>query len=523
MTGRPIGRISPAGSMKALSIALVTVLATLGTTALVGTQPAGAATDSSTLSGEGGTFLQPVMHKLIADSASNLNGLFGSYVANGLDPGIADFVGTAPKSFNADFAVSERPLTAAESAKAIADGRHYAYIPFAATPVAIGTIVTNTTGGGSSINPSTLCPHIQASVDTLGAIFGLDAAQPFNNWSDSRVSCSNGQPLQDEPLGFAGNDDPTMANYALMTLLDSDSTSQGYFAAGLKLYVSQTRAATSSTTPSERLPYVGTYIYPGGDEPFLGKLLTIEPTTNQPTWEIPQINILGLLFPVASVWTGAPLGAAWNIPTMAIENAQGTDVAPSLASATAAEGDATLASTSDPTTNNLVTFTANATDAAAYNNYMMEESYLVVPTNGLPAAKEFALADLIRFILGPAGQQDISSFGAAPATPAMVTAGLSIASALDAQASLTATPVTTTTTSASTSTSSTSSSSSASGSSGSTGASSSSGGSGSGSGLAFTGGPDLVPLVGCGLVLLVGGGLAAAMLRRRMRKARVTS
>ena len=62
--------------------------------------------------------------------------------------------------------------------------------------------------------------------------------------------------------------------------------------------------------------------------------------------------------PVASVWTGDPLGVPWNLPTAAVQNAQGAYVAPSTAAAAAAEADATLASTSDPTTNNLVTFNA---------------------------------------------------------------------------------------------------------------------------------------------------------------------
>ena len=69
-------------------------------------------------------------------------------------------------------------------------------------------------------------------------------------------------------------------------------------------------------------------------------------------------------------------------------------------------------------------FNASTTDAAAYNSYLMEESYLVVPTNGLSAAKAKALAQFIRYVLGPEGQQDIENFGAAPATAAMVAAGL---------------------------------------------------------------------------------------------------
>ena len=138
---------------------------------------AGASTDGSTLSGEGGTFLQPVITKLVGDASSNLDGLYGSYVATGLDPGIADFIGTAPGAFNADFAVSERPLTTAEAATATTDGRPFAYVPIAATPVAIGTLAPSSSYDGSAtINSAQLCPHIEMTVPDVGAVFGLDSA-----------------------------------------------------------------------------------------------------------------------------------------------------------------------------------------------------------------------------------------------------------------------------------------------------------------------------------------------------------
>ena len=146
------------------------------------------------------------------------------------------------------------------------------------------------------------------------------------------------------------------------------------------------------------------------------------------------------------MWTGAPLGAAWNIPTAAVQNADSQFVAPSKGAAAAAEADATVAKTSDPTTNNLVTFTPSTSDAAAYNSYLMEESYLVVPLNGLAATKATALANLVRFVLGPNGQRDISSFGAAPATTAMVTAGLQVANQLDTEAAQSAAQSSTSTT-----------------------------------------------------------------------------
>ena len=261
----------------------------------------------------------------------------------------------------------------------------------------------------------------------------------------------------------------------------------------------------------------------GGDDPFLGKLLSVNTTTNVPAWHVGTPPITGITFPVSSVWTGAPLGAAWDIPTAAIQNAQGAFVAPSTTSAATAEADATLATTTDPTTNNLVTFNPSTSDAAAYNSYLMEESYLVVPTNGLPSTKDYALADLIRFVLGPKGQQDITSFGAAPATTAMVTAGLKVAVELDAEGAASAagtTGSTTTTTSANSSTTSTTvgaagaadASASDSGSS-----DSGSGGTGAatGSDLAFTGAPDLVPMIGIGALLLVAGAVVRRRLRRR--------
>jgi ABC-type phosphate transport system substrate-binding protein len=504
-------------------IAILLVAAVVGVVPL-GSGTAGASTDKTTLSGEGGTFLGPVVTKLVDDSASNLDGLFGSYVANGLEPGITDFIGSGPNNFGADFDVSERPLTTTEVATAKANGRSIAYVPFAATPVAIGTLVTGTNYGGEDpIDPSSFCPHINLTVNDLGAVYGIDTAQPVVSWADSRFSCSNGIPLATDDVQLASNDDPTMANYALMALLDSDPTAKGYFAAGVLSAYNDKRAVTSSTTPSERLPYLGPLTISGGDGPFLDKLLDVNATTNVPQWAVGDPSILGFTFPVSSVWTGAPLGAAWNIPTAAIQNAEGAFVAPSSTSAAAAEVDATLAASSDPTQNNLVTFNPSTSDAAAYNNYLMEESYLVVPTNGLPANKDFALADLIRFVLGPKGQHDITSFGAAPATTAMVTAGLQVAGELDAEGAASAAgttgSTTTTTGAASTSTTTTAgaagagaASSSGSGSTGNSGA----GGTGatSGSNLAFTGAPDLIPMIGIGVLLLVAG----AVIRRRLRR-----
>ncbi|HEY4928018.1 MAG TPA: hypothetical protein VIH95_02640 [Acidimicrobiales bacterium] len=500
----------------AVGAVVAAMFAAVGSIALA--PPAGASTVANTLSGEGGTFLQPVVTKLVSDSSSNLDGLFGAFVATGLDTGIRDFVGSGKNAFNADFAVTERPLNATESSTATANGRTYAYVPFAATPVAIGTLVpTSAYSGGNTIDSADLCPHINLTVADVGAIYGYDNAQPVNSWNDPRFTCSNGLTLGFNP-SLAANDDPSMANYALMTLLDSDPTAKSYFAAGLQHAFATHSGTTSSTTPTETWPYTGADVIAGGDYPLVGKLLTINATTNAPSTVPAQLD-LGATFPISSVWTGSPLGAPWNIPTAAIQNAAGSFVAPSSTSAAAAEASATLAATSDPTTNNLVTFDPTASDATAYNNYLMEESYLVVPTNGLSATKATALANLIRFALGPDGQQDITSFGAAPATAAMDAAGLAVAGELDAEAaeapstaSRSSTTTTTTNAAGTSGAATTTGSDTGSTASGSTTDTS---GTSSSSGLAFTGSPDLVPLVASGVLLLVVGAVVRRRLRRR--------
>ena len=181
-------------------------------------------------------------------------------------------------------------------------------------------------------------------------------------------------------------------------------------------------------------------------------------------------------------------------------------MAPTAAAAAAAEADATLAATADPTTNNLVTFNSSLTDAAAYNSALMLQSYLVVPTNGLSAAKATALAQFIRFALGGTGQKDIASLESAPATSAMESAGLKVAQQLNVEAAADPAVSSTTPTPAAGTAGVTSNA---------TGTSGSGDGSGSsGSALAFTG-SDPLPLAGLGVALLLLGEGARRLVRRR--------
>ena len=477
---------------------------------------------AGTLFGEGGDAMTPVMVKLIHDDASSLSPDTASYTNVDLEQGITDFIGSAPGTFANDFAVTERPLTAAEAATAKANGRTFAYVPFVASPVAPMTLVPNSTYTGSNtITPSQFCQNIPLSLDNLDGIYGAVTPQ-YTGWGDSRLSCTAppaaATPADSVLFGRWANLDPTMENDALMSLLDSTTASEASFAAGLTAAKSQ--ASTTDPTASEHWPYSGTAVT-GGDQATLGKLIGLDPRTGAPSSVATQIS-LGAIMPVASVWTGDPLGVRWDLPTAAVQNATGAYVPPSTAAAQAAEADATFATTSDPTTNNLVTsFNATGTDAAtAYNNYLMMESYLVVPTSGLPADKALALAQFIRFAVGSKGQADIESLGAGPATSAMVTADLTVAQQLDAEAAdaPAGTSTTTTTTSGSTTTTTTTTAASGIATSGSSQSTSAGTSGSSSSGLAATG-SNPRPLLGLGFVLLVCGEVARQVVRRRKGKA----
>ena len=350
---------------------------------------------------------------------------------------VPSLLGTAPGTFGADFIVSERPLATTEAATATANGRSVAYVPIAASPVALMTLVPKASWSGTTILPDEYCQHIDLSLTDLDAIYGSPTS---TSWGGSDFACDTSgsssttttstapsstttttttaggaSALDPLPIVPWFNADPTMENAALMSLLDSTSASQASFQTALTTAVANKTGSSSSVTPSENWPGPGN-AYPGGDQATIGKVAFLNPITDGPSTQAIAVQ-LGAILPVVSEWTGAPLVVPWNFPTAAIQNAANDYVVPSEAAAAAAEKNSTMAA------NNIVTFNANANDPAAYNNYMMLESYLVVPTNGLPSDRALALAQFIRFALGSAGQQAIQTLGAAPDTPAMVTAG----------------------------------------------------------------------------------------------------
>lgn len=494
--------------------------------------PVGAATPGS-LSGEGGDAIGPVISKLLKDDTAGLAPDNGSYLNADIDQGIADFVGSAPNTFGTDFAVTERPLTSDEAAMAKANGRSFAYVPIAGVPVALMTVVPNSNyTSGTTIDPAQYCQHIPLDLDQLDGIYtGVGVTPNYTGWSDHRLSCTSSPstPAGTAPFVLWANADPTMENVALMSLLDSTSASKQAFTAGLTNLKSLAQASTSDPTPSEHWPFASVTTT-GGDQITLGTVVGLDGLTGAPSTLVSQIKF-GAIMPIANDWTGDPLGVEWNLPTAAVQNAapSTTDptppfVIPSAASALAAEKQATLASTSDPTTNNLVKFdTTDTPDPTAYNPFLMLESYLVVPLKGLPADKALALAQFIRFAVGGTGQSDITNLGVAPATSAMVKADLVVAQQLDAEAAAdpgSSSSTTTSTTSSSSSTSTTAATAGTSGTSGSgaTGTGVSTGASSTGGGLAVTG-SDVIPLVAVGLAFVLCGEVARQVLRRRKARA----
>ena len=512
-----IGRTSGGWFRGVLAVGLLSSVAAItGLPAQAGAD----STDPTALVGEGGSFLTPVTDVLLK-ADTGLAPLNPSYTDANLDNAIKDLVGNGPNSFDADFVVSERPLTSTETATAKVNGRTFAYVPFAATPVAVATLAACNTAGLTGTSTAALCNHIPLTVPLVGLLFTANltssAVSPnqglpssLTGWADPRLSQANGQPIPNGGIYQASTLEPSAENTALMALLDSDPTAKELFDNALNNPAAS--ATTQSDTPSETWPFHSAHAFVGGDAGLIGKELNLNAETLAPlaasSWN------LGDVFPLSSVWTGAPLGTAWNIPTAAIPNAAGKFVAPSEAAAAASEADATM----DPTTN-LVTFNANANNAAAYNNYMMEESYLVVPTSGLNAAKAQKLAQYIRFVVGPVAESDETTLGAAPPTSAMVAADLKVATELDDEASTSASTSTTASGSSTTSTTAASGGSTTSTTIAASVATASAGGtgnSGSGTGLAATGATDIDPTLAVGAALVALGALG----RRRTRRLR---
>ena len=391
---------------------LVSIMAVV-VTAPGASKEARAWADDGTLLGEGGSFSEPMINQLLIDDTAGILPLTPAYFDADVDQGGQDFT-----SGLADFAVTEVPLTAADVSAAQSNGRSFAYVPFAASAVAISAVlVCNVTPG----NSAPFCPNLQLTVPQLEGLF----TNRISEWNDSvnlpTISGGTGPvaPVQGVAVLARTAIDPSASNLALETLFDTDATAKPLW----EKWALTTENASSAV--SESWPTAGGVS--GGDLELADALIPVNPETEEPSPNPATWGQGANIAPIPVDWLGAPR----NLPTVAIQNAAGKFEGPTVAAESAALNDASME------TNNLVTFPAEGgTDPAAYPAMVM--SYLVVPTTGLSAAKASALANLIQFALGPKGQADISAFGAVPVTTAMANAGLAVAARLSAQASTTA-------------------------------------------------------------------------------------
>ena len=380
------------------------------------------------LSAEGGSFIAPIMNLLLNDPAAvaALTPFEPSYFDANIDVARQDFAA----GLN-DYAVSELPLTSAEAATATQNGRSFAYVPFAASPITIAAVVE--CQGSSFLTPQTMCANLEATVPILAQLFCSTPTQGIYSWNSPSLTTLDPSTVDVQapsksvlPLEQV---QPSVSNLALETLFENDPSAKVTWEDYLQYYNQSTDFA-----PSELWPVTNQGVS-GGDSALAQDLVPENELATPPLpIQNPTLWGLGEVAPIPADWIGAPR----NIPTIAIQNAAGDFVSPTVPAMQAALGDATM----DPTTN-LVTFNANPNDAAAYP--IPEMSYLIVPTSGLAPAKAQALSTLIKFILGSAGQADVESLGAAPVTPAMITVGLQVADEVAAQTGGTAATTSTTT------------------------------------------------------------------------------
>ena len=352
---------------------------------VTGVNPAGAAAPpSGTLHGEGGSFAEPVISTLEADpglsTAPEITDYFNSDVDNGRD----DFAdGTA------DFAVSEFPLTSAQAATAKANGRSFAYVPFAADAVALGAVIE--CSADVTLKPTTMCANLQLDSPSAADIFTGKATQ-WSTLPNFQAGAPVAPTAASNTVTALNLVDPSAGSYDLAGYLASTAAGKAQWDAFL------TANKVTDLAPSETWPTNGGIT--GGDLNLANTLVPLDPSTDLPRVN-PQGWGVGNVGPVPADWL------AWqkrDIPTIALDNAAGSYVSPTLAATQAALNDASL-----DTSTNLVTMTANPSDKAAYP--IVQMSYLVVPTTGLSPAKAAAMASLIRFALSSAGQKDVEGLG----------------------------------------------------------------------------------------------------------------
>ncbi len=285
------------------------------------------------LAAEGGSFADPIINLLQNDPAAltAISPFTPSYFDADVDQARQDFVAGAT-----DYAVTELPLTAGEAATAAQNGRSFAYVPFAASPLAIAAVVE--CSQTSTLTATTFCGTIKVTVPILAQIFTdlpPTASPPpgglgIGRWNDPELTALTpslgGVSTASADITALEDVQPAASNYALETLFVNNATAKPIWDAYLKFY-----EGVTDDTPTDVWPHTnGTS---GGDVTLAQSLIPVNEQANPPAPPSnPQTWGQGVVAPLPIDWTGAPR----NIPTMAVQNAAGAFVQPSVASMNAA-------------------------------------------------------------------------------------------------------------------------------------------------------------------------------------------
>ncbi|HEV2360932.1 MAG TPA: hypothetical protein VGS21_04450, partial [Acidimicrobiales bacterium] len=227
----------------------------------------GSTTPPGVILGEGGSFAQPIIDALLKGSTKDISPEAGSYFLSNVDLGRDDFA-----TGNADFAVTEFPLTSQQAGFAKTNGRAYAYVPFAAQSVALGAIVEREVD--NVLKPTTLNKDIQLNDVQIADIYTNAATA----WNSTQLAPPSGTPYtvnnasrQVSPRYLV---DPALTTYDLEALILDNPAAKAIWSAWLKLQ------NIPVTPPSELWPT--NQGVSGGDDILASNLVPLDETKRPP-------------------------------------------------------------------------------------------------------------------------------------------------------------------------------------------------------------------------------------------------
>ena len=397
---------------------------------------AAATTPAPYMSGEGESFPQQAISKLLTDAynANQLGGLTPTYLgtnATGEDGARQSFVAAT-----CDFAVSGAPLTPDEISTAAANGITPAYVPYGIGAVGIAVALTVTNQQGQTV----LLAGLRLTIPTLAKIY----VGQIVYWNDAEIFNENPgltyelQHIAVVPpvINIVGREDSSATNSALLAAFRANPAAYSAWKSPNGSSVIPAQGIPPDQFPPENSLTATT----GGSAAVAQKMMRINPNTGIPDTQ-PR-NSIGYLSPAWATQYGIPLAA--------VQNAKGNFLTPTPAAVAAAVPGSTFDTTAEQYAITKAFDYSTIQDPGAYPIPL--PSYLILPKVGATAAKAQALAGFVKFALGSTGQQDVATNAMVPVGTDVIAAGTAIADAMIAAATTTTTTSSTTSTTAPTTT-----------------------------------------------------------------------